>query len=381
MKYQKISIIGDGLSGLVMAASLSNLNLNIDIYYQNSKSNYKKDKRVTAISESNYKFLKTKIKMKYQNLFWECDKINLFYENDEKYLNFLNFKEKNKNLMYIFENSKIKNFLKKTLKKNKKIRFFKKKINKINLSNNCIQINNDMKFYDCILLCTGRNSELYNNIMEGRSISKNYNETAITTNINHKFEISNPSQYFLKEGPFAILPIKKNCFSLVWTVKKDFYNNNLKNFREIINKKLQKIFKTKRKLSINQINSFPVFLNLEKKYFKFNTLVFGEGIHSVHPLAGQGFNLVLRDIKKLSELIERHIKLGLNIKDSNILGDFYNQREPENTLFGLGIDFTNAFFKRYDMVEPFKLSILKNINYFKKVKDLSMRISDKGFLP
>ena len=145
--------------------------------------------------------------------------------------------------------------------------------------------------------------------------------------------------------------------------------------------KLQKILLTKKKFDIDKINSFPIYLNLKKEYFKQNTLIFGEGIHSVHPLAGQGFNLVIRDIKKLSELIEKNIKLGLSIKDSFILNDFFNQREPENTLFGLGIHFTNTFFKRFDMLEPVKFSILKNINKVKKIKNLSEYISDKGFLP
>ena len=58
----------------------------------------------------------------------------------------------------------------------------------------------------------------------------------------------------------------------------------------------------------------------------------------------------------------------------------FNQREPENTLFGLGIHFTNEFFKRYDMIEPVKFSILNNISKLKKVKNLSEYISDKGFL-
>ena len=49
MKYQKICIIGDGLSGLVIATALADLDLNIDIYYQDSKVSYKQDGRTTAI--------------------------------------------------------------------------------------------------------------------------------------------------------------------------------------------------------------------------------------------------------------------------------------------------------------------------------------------
>ncbi len=248
MKYQKICIIGDGLSGLVIAASLADLDLNIDIYYQDPKTSYKRDGRTTAISESNFRFLSKKINLKNQDLFWPCKNINLFYEKDQNFLNFLNFEEKNKNLMYIFENSLFKNFLKKNLKKKRKINFIKKQVSDLNFSKNYIKINNNKNFYDIILLCAGGKSKLYDRIKLGRSIFKNYNETAITTNIKHKLQINNPSQYFLKEGPFAILPIKANCFSLVWTVKKEFHRNNLKNLKKIINHKLQKILLTKKKI-------------------------------------------------------------------------------------------------------------------------------------
>ena len=70
----------------------------------------------------------------------------------------------------------------------------------------------------------------------------------------------------------------------------------------------------------------------------------GQGIHSIHPIAGQGFNLILRDIKKLSELIHNKIRLGIAIKNSYLLKEFYDLRNPENTIIGLGNDLTNSFF-------------------------------------
>ena len=64
MKYQKICIIGDGLSGLVIAASLADLDLNIDIYYQDPKKSYKRDGRNTEISENNFRLQIKKINHK-----------------------------------------------------------------------------------------------------------------------------------------------------------------------------------------------------------------------------------------------------------------------------------------------------------------------------
>jgi 2-octaprenyl-6-methoxyphenol hydroxylase len=73
---------------------------------------------------------------------------------------------------------------------------------------------------------------------------------------------------------------------------------------------------------IDEIHSYPIKLNLKTRYYKKNILILGDGLHSVHPLAGQGFNLVLRDIKKLSELISDALKIGLSLKSSFVLNDF-----------------------------------------------------------
>ena len=54
-------------------------------------------------------------------------------------------------------------------------------------------------------------------------------------------------------------------------------------------------------------------VNLRNYYHK-NILAFGELIHKIHPLAGQGFNMTIRDIKILLEIIQNKIDLGLPIR-------------------------------------------------------------------
>ena len=58
-----------------------------------------------------------------------------------------------------------------------------------------------------------------------------------------------------------------------------------------------------------------------RNYYNKNILCFGDNIHKVHPLAGQGLNMALRDIKIFSELIDKKIELGLPL-DQSILKDF-----------------------------------------------------------
>ena len=101
-----------------------------------------------------------------------------------------------------------------------------------------------------------------------------------------------------------------------------------------IKTKLSEILKTK-KFVVGNKQSYPLRLTLKKNYYKNNVIILGDGLHVVHPLAGQGFNLILRDIKRLDELISKNLKLGLPIKNSNIPRDLSEVRKPENLLIGI----------------------------------------------
>mgnify|MGYP001185698778 FL=1 len=377
MKNLRISIIGDGLTGLVTALSMANLNLKVDIYCKNILNNNKKDNRVTAVSQSNLDFLNKEIKFS-KKLFYQCKAMNLFHEFKSKQYNFLNYSDEDKNLVYIFENSKIRNFLIKRIKTKKNINIFDKNISLINSEKTEIKYNNVTKPYDLIILCLGKYSKLYENLVSERTIKKNTEEVAVTALVRHNKKIDSAMQYFLNEGPFAILPFKDNYFSVVWTLNKNFYKKNFSNIKKIIHNKINSFLKTK--IEIKDFKSFPVNLDLKTKYFKKNTLVLGEGIHSIHPIAGQGFNLVLRDIKKLNDLIKEKLNLGLQIKNSSLLNDFYNLRKPENIILGLGVEMTNSFFKSSKLLDPIKNIALKNIgkNFF--IKRFSQIVSDKGLI-
>jgi len=380
MNQQKICIIGDGLAGSTTAAILSKQNVRID-FYSSSKKKFFSDSRTTAISESNFQYIKSNLNLSKSSFFWPCKKINLFFEDKEKIINFLNFKEKNKNFMHIFKNKDLKKKLDKIISSRKNIKLIKRNIENINSKDSSIVLGKKKVFYDLIILCIGGLSKFYLKIEGGRSIKKNYEEVAITAIVKHNAKIKNPSQFFLKEGPLAILPFKKNSFSTVWSVNNNFFDSNEKDLKEILTKKIRVLLHTKKIKTIERIQSFPINLNLKTKYFKKNILILGDGLHTIHPLAGQGFNLVLRDIKKLAELISGTTRLGLLFKDSLLLKNFYNSRKPENNLFGIGINLTNLFFKDNKYLSSFKKKILNSINNFDFIKKISQSIADRGISP
>ena len=380
MKPQKICIIGDGLTGLTTAAILGKQNIDIDLYSDNKKKIQIIDTRTTAISESNFQYIKSTLNLSSTNFFWACRKVKLFYQDENKIINFLNFNEKNKKFMYIFQNQDLKKKLNKIISKKKNIKLIKKKVEAINSNDGFVTVNKKKIFYDLIILSIGGLSNFYSRIDAGRSIKKNYNEIAITTQIKHKTNIQNASQFFLKEGPLAILPYKKNFFSIVWSVSNNYFNINQSNLKKILSKKLKMLLNNNKIINIGKIKSFPINLNLKIKYFKKNILILGDGLHAIHPIAGQGFNLVLRDISKLAELTSKTSQLGLLFKNTVMLEDFYNSRKAENNLFGLGINLTNSFFKDRKYFTSIKKIILNNINSFGFIKKTSQTLADRGFL-
>ena len=362
MKKQRICIVGDGLSGLMTALALNKLE-GLEVHLISRKNKHSKDIRTTAISASNYEFFNKVIHKLEKKLFWPSKKIDLFYETKDQTMNFLNFNEDSKNLMYVFENDKIKEILIKEIKK-KKIKTLQKNINQ----------SKDLDGYDMKILCLGRSSKIYQSIVDKRSLNKDYKEIAITGYVKHNLKNLNTAQYFLKEGPLAILPFSKNNFSFVWSVDKDFLT---KNINYIVKSKISKVLKTN-KIQVSNQQSYPLMLNLRRTYYKNDILILGEGLHTVHPVAGQGFNLVLRDINKLQEILKYYTKLGMSLKSTPAFEDFTNNRKSENIITGIGIDLTHNFFKQNKLLSPFKEAILKNISKNNTLKRISKLISNQG---
>tara|TARA_B100000586_G_scaffold92500_1_gene65845 strand:+ start:170 stop:1315 length:1146 start_codon:yes stop_codon:yes gene_type:complete len=378
MKKQKICVIGDGLTGLATALVLSKLDIEIDLIFKNKKVKKFKDNRTTAISESNYSFLSKHISHSDVKIFYSCKSIDLYHEKLGQHHHFMNFTNEGKYLIHIAENKKLKKIFLKNIQKQKNIKIINGEVTEINVEKSTVSIKNKNLHYDLIALCLGRRSNIVSQLVGKRFIEDDLKEISFTSLVKHNSNISEPKQYFLKEGPLAILPIKRNMFSFVWSMSKDYRKQNIESIKQLIHLKLKNILDSKTKIALDDPMAFPISFKFNVNFVKKNSLVLGDSSYNVHPIAGQGFNLILRDVKKLFEYIQEQQFLGLQIKDSTILEKFIRSRKPENLLFGLGIDFTNRFFKHHKNTSLFKEIILKDINRFKFLKKLGLKISDQG---
>ena len=355
-----VCILGNGLAALTLAKALVNRNIDVELLTQNKNLSSSKT-RTLGISKSNFDYFNKNI-INIEKLTWKLKKIEIFTDNlkKEKILNF----EDNIQLFSIIKNHELYENLEKDLSKNK---HFKKKIsNNKNLS--------FVKKYSLIINC-----DYAHNLTKkyfSKKIAKQYNCFAYTTIIKHKKILNDKAiQIFTKKGPLAFLPISNNETSIVYSVH-DTFDKKKDNFEQMI-----KIYNLKYKIKeIKNIEKFELkSLNL-RSYFHDNILAFGDLLHKIHPLAGQGFNMTIRDIKVLTKIISDKLELGLPL-DSLINNEFEKIVKHKNFIFSNGIDFVNEFFNIERKVKNNILS--KSVQFFgnnRRTKKLFTEIADKGIL-
>ena len=95
---------------------------------------------------------------------------------------------------------------------------------------------------------------------------------------------------------------------------------------------------------ISQISSYPLELILAEKYYHNRMLLIGDSAHSIHPIAGQGFNLALRDISALTQLYTKYEALGLEFGCYQSLNEYEALRMQDNNSMALITDALNKIF-------------------------------------
>ena len=356
-----VCILGNNLTALTLAKALINCEIDVDILH--SKKIYKiSDTRTIGITKNNIDFFNSNI-INIEKLTWRLKKIEIFSEtlNNEKLINFETGKDQ---LFSIVRNCKLLRLLEKDLSKNK---YFKSIfLNDKNLS--------FIKKYELIINC-----EVFNKISEkyfSKKIIKKYDSFAYTTIIEHEKILNDTAiQIFTKKGPLAFLPISNNETSVVYSVHNSSIEKNFK-IEELI-KRYNFKYKIK---NIKKVDSFELqSLNL-RSYYHNNILAFGDLLHRVHPLAGQGFNMTIRDIKNLTNIIIKKNELGLPI-DSSICDEFEDIVKHKNLIFSSGVNLIHEFFNIERKSNSKILS--KSIQYLGKnssANRILTKIADKGIL-
>tara|TARA_B100001564_G_scaffold324986_1_gene306188 strand:+ start:449 stop:1513 length:1065 start_codon:yes stop_codon:yes gene_type:complete len=352
----KVCIIGDGIVSLTLANALTKEGIFVDVYSNKKIKNINKS-RTLGISKDNINFFNNNI-LNIQNLLWRINKIEIYSENLKKE-KILNFENEGKELFSIIKNHDLYNLLEQSLSDNT---FFKKKKNykKINPKNYKLVINCDSESF-------------FSKKYFYKKIEKNYNSFAFTSIIQHeKIDNNTAVQIFTKKGPLAFLPISKEKTSVVYSVRN---LNEIDLLDEV--KKYNIKYKIKK---MYPVSSFGLIASNLRTYHHKNILAFGDLLHKLHPLAGQGFNMTIRDINLLLDLVKFNLSHGLEINNQICL-DFENKNKHKNYLFSNGIDFFYEFFNFESKTKNTILS--KSIQFVGKNKYFNKfftNLADKGIV-
>ncbi len=359
----KVCIIGNNLTSLALAKALINKQIFVDIFYKNKKINIDKT-RTIGLSRSNIDYFNTNIS-NINKILWPIKKIKIYSENSANE-EIIKFEDQDRGLFSIMKNYKITNQLCLELKKNRFFKFKKdigyKSLNKTD--------------YDLLINCDLKH-EITKKFFH-KKFEKEYNSIAFTTVINHKkLKFNNTAfQVFTNKGPIAFLPISREKTSIVYSIRTKNFNTEI-NIESVI-KKFNLDYEIR---NIDKISKFKLSSSNLRHYYRNNILAFGDLLHKLHPLAGQGFNMSIRDISRLLEIINDKVELGLSL-DKSVCVEFQNTTKSRNFIFSEGIDFiyesfnSKGRFKKKFIDRSVKL-IGKNklINkYFKKIADMGINL-------
>ena len=354
----RVCIVGSGLTALTLAKALVNQNIFVDVV--SDAVNFKINKsRTIGISSSNFDYFNKNI-LNIEKIVWKLKRIEIYSDNlkNEKILNF----ENNKNQLF----STVKNFqlyeiLNKSLSNVDFCKQIKSKDKLVNFKKYSLIINTDY-------------SNSFTKKFFNKKLIKTYNSLAHTTIIDHE-NISNDVavQIFTKKGPLAFLPISKNRTSIVYSIHNS--NNNLTENTYKLIRKYNLKYKIKK---INTIETFDLKSCMLRNYYHGNILAFGDLLHRIHPLAGQGFNMTIRDINILMDIIKYKNDLGLPI-DSSVNSQFENKLKHKNYIFSNGIDLIHEFFNlERKLNNTFFSKSVKLLGKNSYVNKFFTQIADKG---
>ena len=168
-----------------------------------------------------------------------------------------------------------------------------------------------------------------------------YKQTGIVTTVEHELDHQGIAhEKFYPSGPFAILPLRGNRSSIVCCEPPERAKTIMAIPERSFNAELAKKFGTflGEVKSLGKRWSYPLTMQLADEYTAERFCLIGDAVHGIHPIAGQGFNLGLRDIAALTEVLVDAHRLGGDIGSELVLERYVRWRRTDNNILALGMD-------------------------------------------
>src|SRR6185437_5341024 len=175
----------------------------------------------------------------------------------------------------------------------------------------------------------------------------NYDQSAIVCTVAHERDHEGRAEeHFLPAGPFAILPLTGKRSSIVWTETAREAERIVALPDGEFHAELEKRFGLK--LGDLQVvgarRAFPLGLFTARSFIGERLALIGDAAHIIHPIAGQGLNMGLRDVAALAEAVADAARLGLDIGGVDVLERYQRWRRFDTAMMGVATDGLNRLF-------------------------------------
>jgi 2-octaprenyl-6-methoxyphenol hydroxylase len=199
-------------------------------------------------------------------------------------------------------------------------------------------------------------------------IGWDYDQIGIVCTISHEEDNENTAfEHFLPAGPFATLPLNAHTSSLVWTEEKERAAKilNAPNFvfsEELATRSGTVLGDVK---ALDKPRGFPLSVKIARSFVGERVALIGDAAHTIHPIAGQGVNLGLKDAIALSKILIDTARLGLDIGGLECLERYQSARRPHTVAMATATDSLNRLFSNESdalkIVRDFGLSVVDRI--------------------
>jgi 2-octaprenyl-6-methoxyphenol hydroxylase len=175
----------------------------------------------------------------------------------------------------------------------------------------------------------------------------NYDQSAIVVNVEHERDHGGRAEeHFLPAGPFAILPLKGRRSSIVWTEQAREAERIVALPDDDFHAELEQRFKlhlgTIRVVGARRVHPLGFFV--ARSFIADRIALVGDAAHVIHPIAGQGLNMGLKDVAALAEVVVDAAWLGLDPGSANVLEQYQRWRRFDTMTMGLATDGLNRLF-------------------------------------
>jgi 2-octaprenyl-6-methoxyphenol hydroxylase len=180
-----------------------------------------------------------------------------------------------------------------------------------------------------------------------------YDQSAIVTTVAHEREHNGRAdEHFLPAGPFAILPLTGKRCSIVWT-------ENTREAQRIValpDDEFHKELEQRFGLQLGELKvigprrAFFLGLFTARTFIGERLALIGDAAHIIHPIAGQGLNMGLRDVAALAEAIADAARLGLDPGGPDVLERYQRWRRFDTMTMGIATDGLNRLFSNHSDV-------------------------------